>query len=1129
MRSLASARAQGRAERTAVGAPAAGLLARLVAHLQGLDVDVVPVSPELIENGRAEINGEARVIRYNRTLSEAELVNELAHELGHLRLHGRITDASIDADPVIASAYSEVGAAAIARYSPKLREEAEAIAFAREFLCPSDLIFDGWRRDGASTIESLSQTWRVPEDVVRVQLANALHDLAIGNSSASTKTRDVRLTPVQREAAEFTGAPALIDAGPGTGKTATLVARVEHLLSDLDAQPERVLAVTFSNEAAQELAERLADRLGEAVERRLVITTFHGLGMEFLHFHHHLAGFDDEPTLLDDDAQTELLSDMLGALPNDHLLKLYDPWSTAVQLRQHINYCKHHLVSVDDVAKAIDDWPTALADDKEAAREFLGFYGAYEATKREQGRVDFADLILLPLRVLESNDPVADLWRGKYSWVLVDEFQDVSRATSRLLRALCGPANPPWVVGDARQAIYRFLGASPENVSQFQSDFPNARVFRLIVNYRSADPIIAAANALAACMEGGERTGTSHAWTRGSDVTPLGETPVMLMESDSHYGEREAVVAQVREWLDRYGVSLGDIAVLARRHIDVRSVVLGLTEAGLKAQAAGMLTAEGAAGDLAAALTVADAPLASFPRLVFALAGERVSRDQKNAAVTEILRRERAKTPIEYDDLSTEVERARTTSVAHRFDQDAWAALTTFLFSSSRYLRAILDGDDSAERSMQLIEVVSTLSLAVAFRATHAGVQPRAARLRFAESLRYRLAEETVPIPIVPKPRADAVRVMTCHASKGLEFPCVIVASQTVPVQRNDYAWLPPALRPTRDEELEQSDALLFVGVTRAKRAAVVSFPNHAGQGPRARPKKLVQLGESWRETGTVKHTLRPASSTREKTFVTTGPIWGQPEFGALRASALDSHCPIRTYLESGLGLYFTVDETEVYPRFFAALRKALRAIVQGSNSTGQALNADAAFAALDAAWPLRQLEGHPHAQLYYERARAIVVGFIRAYRPPRVGATELDTEIALGGAGDPKVVLDLIAFHRDESGITTAITLRPESFATRQKDGQILWSKLAKRASLVLAEAAAAPTAPMVFSGRDGQMYDFVWSRTKNSVTREVQAMRNQHAALSRAEFAGEPQTYGCDRCPARVTCPHWLGAIAD
>jgi len=224
-------------------------------------------------------------------------------------------------------------------------------------------------------------------------------------------------------------------------------------------------------------------------------------------------------------------------------------------------------------------------------------FRAYEVAKSARQRIDFADLIALPTRILMAHPELMQQYREKYVWVMVDEYQDVSRAVARLLCHLCGAENPPWVVGDTRQAIYRFRGAAPENVEQFAQDFPGARVFHLTTNYRSCASIIQAANQLAMLMEAPDHTTPDYPERWIPPQNPcgaLGDPAVAVAIADADRAEQAGIVAQVRHWL-AMDVPAQDIAILARRNIDVRNIVLALGTRGIPATTSGLLTAEGPA------------------------------------------------------------------------------------------------------------------------------------------------------------------------------------------------------------------------------------------------------------------------------------------------------------------------------------------------------------------------------------------------------------------------------------------------------------------------------------------------------------------------------------------------------
>jgi len=1191
MRSLAHAREQARAERERVNAvkattpkdapPAEKLLAQLTTYLADtVKVDPVEMPRDAMEGKRGAISSDA-VLTYVEGLDVVERVEVIAHELGHWLLHKRLSDPSVPRDPVLASQYAQAGTAAVARYSRKMREEAEAIAFALEFLCPSDALFERWRSDDGATTAGLAEELGIPERIVRVQLANGLFEVTMG-AAEPRKKREILYTNEQRDGARFTerGRPVLVDAGPGTGKTATLILRIAFLLEEKQAHPSQFLILTFSNEAAQELHERITTRFGADVADPMTISTFHGLGMELLHVHGAAAGYETEFGLLDDNAQAEVVNEILGRVPCPHLDPLADPGAVALSVVEHINHLKHHLHAPDHLERAIAEWelpPTApngkayyangkldraetkrwkearearaeAHEARECAKEVLALYREYEHGKAESQQIDFADLILLPLALLEKNREICKLYHEKYPWVLVDEFQDVTRATSRLLRAICGPDNPPWVVGDARQAIYQFLGADADNVRRFERDFENPERFSLTANHRSAEPIVATANVLATQLpDGGSHM--ERKWVAAAEIQPLGAEPVAIAVAASDYAEGRGVVTQVQQWIAA-GVQPGDIAILARRHIDVRNIVLELTGAEISAQAAGMLTAEGAAGDMAAVLTLADRPRGSIIRLVEAL-GSGISRSLIDATITWLLEREAQEGEDEFEaaglaqvpagisaELVAEITRAREAAKPELFKADGFVALTTFLFNGSDYLRRLLAAEATAERAMALVEVVSSLTLATAYRATHKGMQPLRSRRGFAAQLRERLTR-FVPIPLIPRPRADTVRVMTCHASKGLEFPAVIVASQTVPDFPDQYPWLPPDLRPEANQDYEQADALLFVGVTRAKRAVVVSYPAKAGEAPGGSAKTLVPLLERWRDaTRDEKAKPVPAAfawndASTPRPPITIGPIWGgkMPEW--FKPSAVDPKiCPIQTYLTQFLDADFPEGERELYPRCFGALRKVLRQMATHAIKHGSPMPEENVRALVLKEFPAEKHKNHPHYEWYLDVAMNAALGFSRAFRP---NAGELETldaelEIAPSPPGTAPVKLDLIALYRRKDRVVTALAFRPESFADKVDEGQVGWSginSLSKRAALVLAHAAH-PTLQMeLYSGADSATYEYLPSKQAASLPNELDKLKQQHAALARSDFTTDATKWGCDRCRVRVSCPHWIGAL--
>jgi superfamily I DNA/RNA helicase len=1191
MRSLKRARERARDCRHKIGGGKEGLLERVIDYLEDEhQIELIPANSHFLQNGHALLKPAEGCLYYDRKYNDDPTgrLKVILHELGHLELHGRLKKLCSEPDPVYGSIYAASGAGGLTRYNPRAREEAEANAFATEFLCPQDEAFLLWQSGSGSSF--IADHFSVSIHTVHAQLAEALFWTAGGAGSTSGKKRftGFECDNSQIAAATFTRAPALVCAGPGTGKTATLVRRVEHLLEELGAEPESLLVLTFSNEAAQELEERVADRFGEQIAARIRISTFHGFGVAFLHHHGQLAGLD--ALVLDEAGQGELVNSILGKADCEKLLKLKRPSETAKRIVEHINYLKNRLLTPESLAAALDQWESGAADpwgpgqtrrsattlsahnsshiqndvcptlDTQAARQFLRIFRLYEEEKAARQRVDFADLIALPIRILESERELADRYRKKYRFVLVDEYQDVSRSVATLLRYLCGPQNPPWVVGDARQAIYRFLGAAAENVEDFEIDFPGGAVFELNVNYRSCREIVIVASQLASLMEK-EGADNNERWLAArTNPSSFGERPVRISVANSDLAEQEGVAAQIDDWI-KQGVAPGEIAALARRNIDVRNIALALGRLGIKAVAAGLATPEGAAGDLACVATFADRPKTSLPRIAIALGRGRFEKsvvnsavrwisdtadDDGNFATSSVPRAVASEVPTNKpfekaslatargadskgaagDELAAEIRRAWQGLLLYKHSGDAFTKMCAFLFDASDYLRRILALPAGAERSLLLGEITTALSQAARWRITHRDMPRRQSRLNFGEYFRDSL-NVGAPSLIPPPATTDAVRVMTCHAAKGLEFPYVAVVGQTLPAAPRVYKWLPPSLQPSAEEDVRQSDSLFFVGATRAQRALIVSYANTAGGSARSRDREVTPLLSRWRGAYSV-NTVRLPETAVEREQAEITDIWGGSPKSLLAASSLDKgRCAVQTYLNEFLGARFPLDEKPLYPAFFQAARRAMERVVYESGERGSAVSRSEAAEIFREEWKANGADGHRHHRIYFALGQKYVEQFAMVSQslPP----ADKYLELALGDdTAGLRLRLDLVAFHRAADGSVIAVQFRPESYADKAKDGNLQWSKLdnAYRIPFALLRQREPQLRPYVFSGEDGVLYPFLWSAKKGSVEEEARRAEERYRLFSRRIFNQQINRWKCDNCEVHVICPHWLEA---
>jgi hypothetical protein len=672
-------------------------------------------------------------------------------------------------------------------------------------------------------------------------------------------------------------------------------------------------------------------------------------------------------------------------------------------------------------------------------------------------------------------------------------------------------------------------------VAQFHLDFPGAEVFELNTNYRSCEAIIRCANQLATLMEAPDQmdAGYRERWRPGSDKPAIGDPVVALAAAESDQAEREGIAEQVKAWLAR-GVRPREIAVLARRNIDVRNIVLALGARGIQATASGVITAEGAAGDLAAVATFADRPGASLPRLVFSVGRGRFPAATLNAVTERLLQRlkdDRALAPDGEQDnrLVAEIQRASDHLRREYHTGDAFTQMCVFLFDGSDYLRRVLDQPDGAERALMLGEIITSLSKAAGYRFAHPRLDPVSSRIGFAQHFRSTLCA-TTPSLIAPRPAADAVRVMTCHASKGLEFPCVILAGQTLSQARGGYGWLPGSWQPSAPEDVAQADALFFVGVTRAQRALLISYAGSASGGERSRLRNVTPLLTRWHAVHAIDAMSWQARVTASEA-VMMGAVWGGAARGAIPARALDERsCAVRTYLEEFIGLSFPTNLPPLYPIFIATMRAAMQRVVERA-SDSSALSADEAAAIFAEVWPEDKFTEHPHSPFYRQLAITYVTAFARAFAARSKAGDHFELELAMEEAEDaPRLRLDLVAHYRDETGASVAILLRPESLAKSYRSEGLLWSSLkpAQRLPFVLLRSRHRTFRPRVFSAADGVLYDYLWSKKTADVEKEAEHAAERFKAFARGTFATKVSEWMCDRCPARVSCPHWMGALA-
>ncbi|CAB5026839.1 unannotated protein [freshwater metagenome] len=362
------------------------------------------------------------------------------------------------------------------------------------------------------------------------------------------------LNPAQLAAVEHRVTPLLIVAGAGSGKTRVLTRRIAHLLATGDAQPSEILAITFTNKAAGEMKERVAEIVGSS-SRAMWVSTFHSACVRILRIEAGRLGVSRTFTIYDQADSLRLMTMVIRELDLDP--KRYSPRAFLAQ----VSNLKNELIDYEEFARqASNHMEQTLAE----------AYRDYQRRLQRANAFDFDDLISATVALLQLFPDVAEHYRRRFRQILVDEYQDTNHAQYVLIKELVGPGTadlPPGelcVVGDADQSIYAFRGATIRNIEEFERDYPNARTIVLEQNYRSTQTILTAANAVIS------RNGSRRAKNLWTDA---GAGPAIIgYVADDEHDEASFISNEIRRLRDEEGLKSSDVAVFYRTNAQSRSV-----------------------------------------------------------------------------------------------------------------------------------------------------------------------------------------------------------------------------------------------------------------------------------------------------------------------------------------------------------------------------------------------------------------------------------------------------------------------------------------------------------------------------------------------------------------------------
>jgi DNA helicase-2/ATP-dependent DNA helicase PcrA len=602
------------------------------------------------------------------------------------------------------------------------------------------------------------------------------------------------LNPEQRAAVEALDGPVLVLAGAGTGKTRVLTTRIAHILCTGRAQSWQILAVTFTNKAAREMKERIGQLVGGAVEGMPWLGTFHAVGVKILRRHGELVGLKSGFTILDTDDQLRLLKQVIEGASLDK-----DRWP-ARQLAALIDRWKNRGLTPDRVPRGES---FSFADGQGAK-----LYAAYQQRLKELNAADFGDLLLETIRLFRENPDVLEEYRRRFRYILVDEYQDTNVAQYLWLRLLAGGDNDNvCCVGDDDQSIYGWRGAEVDNILRFEADFPGAKVIRLERNYRSTGHILAAASGLIAHNLG--RLGKT-LFTDGD----LGERVTLTAIWDDE--EEARTIGDDVEALRKAGQPFNGIAILVRASFQMRAFEDRFVTMGLPYRVIGgpRFYERQEIKDAIAYLEVTLNPAndLKFERIVNV-----PKRGLGDTTVRRIheLARARGGMPL--------YQAAREIMETEELPGKARKSLADLIGSFERWRRA--------SEGMKHTEVAELILDESGY--THMWQQDKSPQaqsrlenlkelIRFMhdfDTLQGFLEHVALVMDTDTADGDDRVSLMTLHAAKGLEFDVVFLPGWEeglFPHQRS--------LDENGKTGLEEERRLAYVGLTRARRLAKVSF-----------------------------------------------------------------------------------------------------------------------------------------------------------------------------------------------------------------------------------------------------------------------------------------------------------------
>ncbi|WP_413115825.1 DNA helicase PcrA [Streptomyces sp. CY1] len=611
------------------------------------------------------------------------------------------------------------------------------------------------------------------------------------------------LNEQQRAAVEHTGSPLLIVAGAGSGKTRVLTHRIAYLLGARGTHPGQILAITFTNKAAGEMKERVEELVGPRANA-MWVSTFHSACVRILRRESKKLGFTSSFSIYDAADSKRLMSLVCRDLDLDP--KRFPPKSFSAK----ISNLKNELIDEETFAgQAADGFEKTLAE----------AYAMYQARLREANALDFDDIIMTTVNLLQAFPDVAEHYRRRFRHVLVDEYQDTNHAQYTLVRELVGTdteettAAELCVVGDADQSIYAFRGATIRNILQFEEDYPTARTILLEQNYRSTQTILSAANAV---IERNENRRPKNLWTEagaGTEITGY--------VADTEHDEAQFVADEIDRLTDAGDGKAGDVAVFYRTNAQSRVFEEIFIRVGLPYKVVGGVRfyERKEVRDVLAYLRVLANPEDSVPLRRILNVPKRGIGERAEAMIDALALREKITFPQalrRVDDAYGMA--ARSANAVKRFNTlmeelhtivESGAGPATVLeavLERTGYLAELQASTDPQDETR--IENLQELAAVALEFEQDRGEENPGTLADFLEQVA--LVADSDQIPDEDTDGSGVITLMTLHTAKGLEFPVVFLSGMEDGV-------FPHMRALGQTKELEEERRLAYVGITRAR------------------------------------------------------------------------------------------------------------------------------------------------------------------------------------------------------------------------------------------------------------------------------------------------------------------------